>query len=115
MGIGKLMLCLTLALLAVGGLARWQSSQRVAKASELVDRSRDAAHAFTASLDGDHSQAEVLLLDARRAELLGAARWRAAGWLSWAVAFAALLGAWVGRSFEKLGGQPLDEAGRAMG
>jgi hypothetical protein len=103
MGIGKLLLCVTVALLAVGALARWQSARSVQRASVLVERSRDAAHAFTASLDGAHSQAEVLLLDARRACLVAAARWRALGWLSWAVALTALLGAWVGRSFRPTG------------
>ncbi|MGC4121348.1 MAG: hypothetical protein QM765_43580 [Myxococcales bacterium] len=106
-GMGKVLLWLTMVLLAVGVLARWQSARQVERASELVDRSRDASHAFAASLDGHHSQAEVLLLDARRVELLGAARWRAAGWLSWAVALAALLGAWVGQSFVARGRQPV--------
>ena len=111
---GKVLLYLTVFLVAAGALARWQSVRQVGKASELVDRSRDAAHAFTASLDADHNRAEVLLLDARRAELVGAARWRAAGWLSWALALAALLGAWVGRSFEHLA-RPLVPTGAGAG
>ena len=93
----KVLLAVAFSLAAFGALARWQSETLVSRSARLVDRSLDASLEYAASLDRDHSEAEVTLLDGRRTLLLCAARWHAAGRLTWAVAFVALLGAFLAR------------------
>ena len=96
----KIPLVLAVLLLPTGAWAHWHGVQEGTHGSELVGRSRDASLAFIASLDQDHSRAEVLLLDAGRAQLLSAARWRAAGTLAWAAGLVALLACWITRSIQ---------------
>lgn len=75
-----------------------------------ADASRQASMAFTADFQEHHQDAELRLLDERRALSASALRWNVTASVSFALSLLLLFAAWVVRQLAKASGDPQTDA-----
>jgi hypothetical protein len=99
------------ALVALGGLARYRSARLDRRAVELGERSRAAGTAFAASFQRAQDDTEMRLMAERRETSRHAGFWGHVGLYLFGLAVVALLAAWVVRelrSFSEVAAQVPD-------
>jgi Flp pilus assembly protein TadB len=76
-----------------------------------ADASRQASMAFTADFQGHHQDAELKLLDERRALATSALRWNVTASISFALSLLLLFAAWVVKQLARAAGEAEPEPG----